>query len=272
MRNFVSEKVALWLVAYDALKTMQATSSALDFKQISRFLDSLDVTIDMSKRYPGTNGSFLGTALTYKSMLQKLVSDTTADTSGTPSIPDIDTSTIRKMERNLGSSNDDTCNFVACEKQHPYDSSAHGGCPECGMRVEMTEEVYAQMSLHLKENDFLTAMRNVSAEAAVSTKTQGAEADSVGEGAMVPEVEVQMSNEEKFLMAMKNVGSPPVREDEATEVDVDNQGGLQANQEAWVIVEELQSDEAADGAEEAAEATAGTDEEKFLAAMRKVSV
>ena len=156
--EFRLREVFFWLIAYDALQTMESTSNALEYNEIARFLESLDTAIDISRRFPSTHSSLLGTTIEYKAALQAIVS-------GIPPsrILAVDVSSLRKMERNLGASSYRTCEMITCEKQHPYDATVFGsGCPECGKRVEMSDEVYVEMSKHLQEGEFLNAMLKVS--------------------------------------------------------------------------------------------------------------
>lgn len=195
--EFRLRDVYFWLLAHHTLQTMKSTSDALDFAHIPKFLESLEIVVNLTKHYPRTCKSFGRTAEKYKAILECIVAELPS-----PEIPRIDDFSVRQLENLLGASHLKSFNIKLCEKMHPYDSAvSETGCPECDKLVEDSEEVFKQMEKdHLRNNDFLAAAGIGQERPTTAEKVK--EVEDVKE--VVEEVK-PMTNEEKFLAYLRRM-------------------------------------------------------------------
>jgi hypothetical protein len=122
---------------------------------------SLNVAVDVSKHYPSTHKPFLDCAGEIKRVLEGVSTGSYPE-----KLPRIDSSAARAREKEFGKyANLQTTGLSAtlCEKAcHPFFKEVFGvGCPDCGKRVELQDEVFREMGKHLFEEEFLVAMRKL---------------------------------------------------------------------------------------------------------------
>ncbi|KIW10481.1 hypothetical protein PV08_11445 [Exophiala spinifera] len=147
--------------------------------------NKLSKVMDICERYPDTHKLLLETATDFMQALERpaLLADTL-------NVPKIKYRGVREIEKLWG--NYEVGSPKVCGKGHVYSARTFPkGCPECGSMSKTNKEIYQETSKHLFEDQFLKAMRARTAQAVPATP---------------PKVEKALSNEEKFLAAMRQIG------------------------------------------------------------------
>lgn len=99
----------------------------------------------LSRQYPNTAGAF---AENVNSFHQH---------SGSPLVtPPVTNMKSRNVEKDWG--HHAVGHLAICPAKHPYSTETFSGCPECGKKVELENEVYGRTQAFLQENEFLRAM------------------------------------------------------------------------------------------------------------------
>lgn len=159
-------QVQLWLLEHCGLEAMpretlldENLNDSIDHKleDIPGMLATLDSVLEMSKRYPQTCGSFGSATTHFKHLLQKVV-----EAQSVIAVSGIDITSARKVESRfreyVGAKT-----LATCVEGHPYFEDIFGknGCPDCGKKVKLDDEVFRDSGKHLFENDFLAAMETI---------------------------------------------------------------------------------------------------------------
>ena len=108
----------------------------------------LDMAVLLCRRYPRTAGAFLDTINLFRNHSKG---------GDLGLIPLVTNERSCKVERAWGQHV--VGHLRTCANKHPYSSESFPlGCPECGVKVELEEEVFQKMNAHLQEDAFLKAM------------------------------------------------------------------------------------------------------------------
>ncbi len=157
------QEVLAWILAESALNAARMTSpthmSSSD--ALCRFSASLDVAVDVSKHFPATNKPFLASVDAFRRVLSSIARGEYAS-----SLPAIDYSGVRKIEKQYrGYSRAVGSGVAVCSIGHPFFEAVFGvgkgGCPVCGVRVQLDDEAFRAAGAFLFEDKFLAAMKRL---------------------------------------------------------------------------------------------------------------
>ena len=210
------QEMEFWLLAQTAALARGGPSIIEhNIDQVPRFLKTLQEVVRLSKHYPTSNASFLETARKYQEIFMN-VEDGTQPPEGTP----IDRSGVKQLEMqydSIGSS----ARLATCDELHPYAADIFtNGCPECGEYVQSSEEAFTASGKHLREDDFLVAMRQTSLSSGYPIGNQKVED---GQGA-VAKVEKEGVHMEDIKAEEEDEGkeNQPLEEDVSDGTDVED--------------------------------------------------
>ncbi|ETN38001.1 uncharacterized protein HMPREF1541_07624 [Cyphellophora europaea CBS 101466] len=258
-------QIQLWLLVDCGLEAMPSETllaeninAPIDHKleDIPDMLDILDAVLDSSKRYPQTCSSFSSATTNFKHLLGNIIEGQSVGT-----VPGIDITSARKVERRfreyVGAKR-----ITVCAENHPYFEDVFGknGCPDCGKKVELDEEVFRHSGKFLFENDFLAAIETMSLHSAPQTSPMLSEGGNFTSTNVARVAEVHANGTASAPVTSSNAAAALVTEDSAdacsdatTEVLDDNQATP-----AKATVSNGQGKSSKPG---------GTDEDAFLQAM-----
>ncbi|KAK5225217.1 hypothetical protein LTR47_009642 [Exophiala xenobiotica] len=162
--------------------TVEGAVSATDDTAIK---GKLDEVMEICEHYPDTHKLLMDTTAEFIQAIDR--ADVMEDTI---CIPKVKTRGVREIEKLWAQH--EVGSLKVCAKSHVYSTKTFPqGCPECGRKVMTDRELYQKSSKHLFEDRFLTAMR-----------ARGGSAQPLPPA----EPEKKLTNEEKFLEAMKKIG------------------------------------------------------------------
>jgi hypothetical protein len=162
--------------------TMEGAVSVTDDTAIK---GKLDEVMEICEHYPDTHKLLMDTTAEFMQAIDR--ADVMEDTI---CIPKVKTRGVREIEKLWAQH--EVGSLKVCAKSHVYSAKTFPNCcPECGRKVMTDRELYQKTSKHLFEDRFLTAMR-----------ARGGSAQPLPPS----EPEKMLTNEQKFLEAMKKIG------------------------------------------------------------------